>query len=110
MRRLRGATLVGLIAAVLLFVTGAAAQAAKPAKPAPKQAAASTGKLSSSQSAALKLGWDNILRGYADLLSTPPDVKGDTSRLEPHLKVAMELLHQIDPAHCGAAPSNIPVE
>jgi hypothetical protein len=50
------------------------------------------------------------LRGYEDLLSTPPDVKGDTSKLEGHMKAAMEQLHQIDPRTIPPTPANIPVE
>jgi hypothetical protein len=82
----------------------AAAQAAKP-----KAAGAAKTNITSQQAAALRLAWDNLYRGYADLLATPPDVKGDTSRLEPHMKAAMNLLHQADPAAIAEAPSNIPV-
>jgi hypothetical protein len=99
-------TFFGLMALLVSSGPAAAAQAPKAAKP----AATSATKLTSAQSAALKLGWDNLWRGYADLLSTPPDVKGDTSRLEGHMKAAMDLLHQIDPAHLQAAPAKIPIE
>lgn len=98
------------LTAIVCSNRNAAAQAAKPTTP--KSAAvpaAKLTKLTSEQSAALKLGWDNIWRGYADLLSTPPDVKGDTSRLEGHMKEAMNLLHNVDPAHIQTAPANIPV-
>ena len=83
------------------------AQAAKPTTP--KPAATPAVKLTAAQSASLKLAWDNLYRGYEDLKSTPPDVKGDTARLEGHMTAAMNLLHQVDPAHIQAAPTNIAV-
>jgi hypothetical protein len=99
--------IVVIVTAVVCISRNAAAQAAKPATP--KTAVAPAAHLTSQQSAALKLAWDNVLRGYEDLKSTPPDVKGDTSRLEGHMAEAMNLLHQVDPAHIQAAPVNIPV-
>jgi len=99
--------LVVILAAFVCISRNAAAQAAKPATP--KTVAAPAANLTSQQSAALKLAWDNLLRGYEDLKSTPPDVKGDTSRLEGHMTEAMNLLHQVDPAHIQSAPANIPI-
>jgi hypothetical protein len=95
------------LTAVVCGNHNAAAQAAKPKTP--KSAATPAAKLTSEQSASLKLAWDNLWRGYADLKSTPPDVKGDTSRLEGHMSEAMNLLHQVDPAHIQTAPGNIPI-
>ena len=86
----------------------AAARAATPATP--NAAAAPAANLTSAQSAALKLASDNLLRGYEDLKSTPPDTKGDTSRLEGHITEAINLLHQVDPAHVPAAPATIPIQ
>src|SRR5215472_8829246 len=83
---------------------GVAWQAAKPAN------SASKADLTSQQLAALKLASANLLRGYSDLLATPPDVKGDTSKLEGHMKAAMNALHSIDPAAIPAPPSNVPIE
>ena len=103
----RKMVIVVIVTTVVCISCNAAAQATKPATP--KTAAAPATNLTSQQSAALKLAWDNLWRGYADLLSTPPDVKGDTSRLEGHMKEAMNLLHNVDPAHIQAAPGNIPI-
>lgn len=66
--------------------------------------------LSAQQAAGLKLAWDNLHRGYADLLSTPPDVKGDTSKLEGHMRAAMNALHEVDAKAMPAAEANIPIE
>jgi hypothetical protein len=112
MKRLSFAGAMVFIVTLTVIVCSSRNVAAQAAKPATSKAAATpaTTTLTSQQSAALKLGWDNILRGYEDLKSTPPDVKGDTSRLEGHMSEAMNLLHQADPAHIPAAPSNIPVE
>lgn len=66
--------------------------------------------LSSQQNAALHLAWNNLHRGYSDLLSTPPDTKGDTSKLEGHMKAAINALHEVDPNAVPAAEANIPVE
>jgi hypothetical protein len=85
-----------------------AAQAGMPETP--KSAATPAANLTSEQSASLKRGWDNILRGYQDLKSTPPDVKGDTTRLEGHMQAAMNSLHRVDPAHIQAPPANIPIQ
>ena len=103
----RKMVIVVIVTAVVCVSRNAAAQAAKPATP--KTAVAPAANLTSQQSAALKLAWDNLLRGYEDLKSTPPDVKGDTSRLEGHMTEAMNLLHQVDPAHIQSAPANIPI-
>ena len=103
----RKMVIVVIVTAVVCISRNAAAQAAKPATP--KTAVAPAAHLTSQQSAALKLAWDNLLRGYEDLKSTPPDVKGDTSRLEGHMTEAMNLLHQVDPAHIQSAPANIPI-
>jgi hypothetical protein len=86
----------------------AAAQAAKPKPKATGAAPAGKASVTSQQAAALKLAWDNLWRGYADLLATPPDVKGDTSKLEGHMKAAMDNLHQVDPTAVPEAPSTIP--
>jgi hypothetical protein len=99
---------VVILTAVVCSSRNVAAQAAKPATP--KTAVAPAANLTSQQSAALKLAWDNLMRGYEDLKSTPPDVKGDTSRLEGHIAEAMNLLHLVDPAHLQAAPANIPIQ
>jgi len=104
----RKMVIVVIVTAVVCISRNAAAQAAKPATP--KTAVAPAAHLTSQQSAALKLAWDNVLRGYEDLKSTPPDVKGDTSRLEGHMAEAMNLLHQVDPAHIQPAPPNIPIQ
>jgi len=104
----RKMVIVVFVTAVVCISRNVAAQAAKPATP--KTAVAPAANLTSQQSAALKLAWDNVLRGYEDLKSTPPDVKGDTSRLEGHMAEAMNLLHQIDPAHIQPAPANIPIQ
>ena len=104
----RKMVIVVIVTAVVCVSRNAAAQAAKPATP--KTAVAPAANLTSQQSAALKLAWDNVLRGYEDLKSTPPDVKGDTSRLEGHMAEAMNLLHQVDPAHIQPAPPNIPIQ
>ncbi len=95
------------LSSVVCTSRNVAAQAAKPGTP--SRAATPAAKLTSQQSAALKLAWDNLVRGYADLKATPPDVKGDTSRLEGHMSEAMNLLHQVDPAHIQPAPANIPI-
>ena len=84
----------------------AASIAVQPVEPRPGAAV----HLTEQQTAALKLAWDNLMRGYADLLSTPPDVKGDTSKLEGHMKAAMDQLHQIDPTGVPPTPGNITVE
>jgi hypothetical protein len=98
---------VAVLTAVVCSSRNVAAQAAKPATP--KTTVAPAANLTSQQSASLKLAWDNLMRGYEDLKSTPPDVKGDTSRLEGHIAEAMNLLHLVDPAHLQAAPANIPI-
>jgi hypothetical protein len=98
---------VVILTAVVCSSRNVAAQAAKPATP--KTAVAPAANLTSAQSASLKLAWDNLRRGYEDLKSTPPDVRGDTSRLEGHMTEAMNLLHEADPAHLQAAPANIPI-
>jgi hypothetical protein len=103
----RKMVIVVIVTAVVCISRNAAAQAAKPATP--KTPAATAANMTSAQSASLKLAWDNLMRGYEDLKSTPPDVKGDTSRLEGHISEAMNLLHQVDPAHIQAAPANIPI-
>ena len=61
--------------------------------------------LSSQQLAALQLASKNLVRGYQDLLSTAPDVKGDTSKLEGHMEAALNQLHMINPASIPAAPA-----
>ena len=81
----RKMVIVVFVTAVVCISRNVAAQAAKPATP--KTAVAPAANLTSQQSAALKLAWDNVLRGYEDLTSTPPDVKGDTSRLEGHMEI-----------------------
>jgi hypothetical protein len=99
------------LASVLMAVAVdgvASAQAAKPKPKATSAAPAGKPSFTSQQAAALKLAWDNLWRGYADLLATPPDVKGDTSKLEGHMKAAMDLLHQVDPKTVPEAPSTIP--
>jgi hypothetical protein len=102
-------TFVGLFTAVAADGRSAAVQAAKP-KAAKSATGAANRGMTRQQAAALKLGWDNLWRGYADLLSTPPDVKGDTSKLEGHMRAAMNDLHVVDPGAMQAAPANIPVE
>jgi len=94
-----------VILSLTVAVTGgsAAPQASKPAS------VAKTG-LTSQQLAALQLAWNNLSRGYADLQSTPPDVKGDTSKLEGHMRAALNELHLVDPQSIQAPPANIPVE
>jgi hypothetical protein len=98
--------------AAAIAVSGRSATAAQATQPKSTKPATPAAKLAvtSQQSAALKLAWDNLLRGYEDLLSTPPDVKGDTSKLEGHMKAAMEELRQIDPGAIPPTPANIPVE
>jgi hypothetical protein len=73
------------------------------------EAAQRGARVSGLRAAALKLGWDNLLNGYQDLMSAPPEVKGGTSELESHMKVAMEQLHQLDPKLIPPAQANIPV-
>ncbi len=97
--------LVVTLTAIVCSNRNVAAQTAKPTTP----KSAPTVKLTSQQSAALRLAWDNLLRGYEDLLATPPDVKGDTSALEGHMREAMNLLHNLDPAHVPAPPAKIPI-
>jgi hypothetical protein len=97
-----------IFAGLLIAAAANCIAAAQTAKPKAVAAGTANTNFTSQQAAAIKVAWDNLYRGYADLLATPPDVKGDTSRLEPHMKAAMNLLHQADPA-VGEAPSNIPV-
>jgi hypothetical protein len=100
---------VSLFAAVVASSRIAAAQGAKRKAAKPAARTASTG-LSSQEGAALKLAFANLERGYADLLSTPPEVKGDTSKLEGHLRSAMEALHDLDPSAVPPTPANIAVQ
>ena len=107
MKRTASSTTLLLVAGsvvVALNGWGAPSQAAKPA------ARASKSGLTSQQIAALRLAQDNLSRGYADLLATPPDVKGDTSKLEGHMRAAMNFLHSVDPESIQEPPANIPVE
>jgi len=93
--------LVGLFVVPDVNGRGAVTQAAK---------LASKVGITGQQAAALRLAWDNLLRGYEDLLSTPPDVRGDTSTLEGHIKAAMNQLHAVDPSAIPVAPASIPVQ
>ena len=103
---IRALAVVGLFCSVVLNGRDAAAQAAKP-KTKPAAEAASAG-ISSQQLAQLKLAWQNLAVGYGDLLSTPADVKGDTGKLEGHIRAAMDALHGIDPRAIPDAPKKLP--
>lgn len=94
---------------LVLFSALAAPKAAISAARIPRLAQpAQAAQLTSQQAAALKLAWDNLLRGYADLLSAPPDAKGTASTLEGHVRAAMDQLHQLDPGAVPPTPANIP--
>jgi hypothetical protein len=109
MKRSNFAGAVVFIVSLTTIVCANRNAAGQAAPKTPKPASTPAAKLTSGQSASLKLAWDNLYRGYADLKSTPPDVKGDTSRLEGHMTEAMNLLHLVDPTHIQAAPANIAV-
>jgi hypothetical protein len=91
-----------LIGAVLLasLSFGGRPSAAEPAAP---WKAAPAQKLTSQQAQSLNLAWRNLNRAYDDLLTTAPDVKGDTSKLESALKAAIHDLHQLDPSLAEAS-------
>jgi hypothetical protein len=105
----------GALAFVFTFTTivcigsNVAAQAAKPQAPKPGSATKSTpaGGLTAQQTSAVHTAWMNLNRAYLDLLKMPPDVKGDTSRLEGAIKASIEDLHQLDRL-VAAPPSGAP--
>jgi hypothetical protein len=73
-------------------------------------AAGQAAGLTSHQIAQLKAAHGTLLRGYEDLLATPPDTKGDTTKLEGHLKAALDELHAVDPGAIPAAPTHLAVQ
>jgi hypothetical protein len=62
-------------------------------------AAAQEGKLTREQFHSVELAWNNLKQATNDLVVASPDVKGDTSKLEGHLKAAVNDLHLIDPGN-----------
>ena len=77
---------------------------AEAANPQPSKAAPAE-NLTSQQAGDVHTAWMNLNRAYLDLLSTAPDVKGDTSRLEGALKAAIDDLHELDKSAAAAQPS-----
>jgi hypothetical protein len=64
--------------------------------------AAAQGKPTEEQLKSIQVAWGNLKQATNDLVGTAPDVKGDTSKLEGHLKAATNDLHLLDTARFPA--------
>jgi len=89
--------LVYVVLLIAVWDTGTAAKAA-----------VNRANLTSQQAADVHTAWQNLNRAYLDLLSTPADIKGDTSRLEGALKASIEDLHQLDESVAPPQPTGPP--
>src|SRR5438128_10545724 len=93
---------VFILTAIVCGSRNMAAQATRPKA----QRASSAAKVTPGRGAAfIRIAWRNLARAYQDLLNTPGDVKGDTSRVEGALGAAIDDLHQLDPSFAAASPA-----
>ena len=93
---------VFILTAIVCGSRNMAAQATRPKA----QRASSAAKVTPGRGAAfIRIAWRNLARAYQELLNTPGDVKGDTSRLEGALGAAIDDLHQLDPSFAAASPA-----
>lgn len=58
--------------------------------------AAAQSTLTSAEAKGIEVAWNNMRQATSDLVVVSPDVKGDTAKLEGHLKAAVNYLRQTD--------------